>query len=137
AKRIEAAFRREFRVDSEFEGQVSLRFRKEKSLLEALFADRDRFPTHLGWAQDFADAFKEKLALHAAEFRSLARQGRLSTSLESISASLAHMHVNRMMLSNPREHELIIHALLHRLCRGRLARRKGKPVSGGVMVTVE
>jgi len=124
AKRTEAAFRREFRVDEGFEGQVSQRFRKERPVLEALFADRDRFPEHLRWALDIADAFKTKLAPLAAEFRSLARQERLSGSLQGISASLAHMHVNRMMLSNPREHELIIHAFLHRICRGRLARRK-------------
>jgi len=124
AKRTEAAFRREFRVDAAFEGQLSQRFRKERSLLEALFADPDRFPDHLRWAQDIVEAFKSKLSPWAAEFRALARQGRLSDSLEDISASLAHMHVNRMMLSNPREHELIIHAFLHRICRGRLARRK-------------
>ncbi len=129
AKRTEAAFRREFRVDAEFEGQLSQRFRKEKSLLEALIADRDRFPDHLRWAQDIAHAFKGMLSPLATEFRSLARQDRLSVSLEDISASLAHMHVNRMMLSNPREHELIIHAFLHRICRGRLARRKESPVS--------
>ena len=133
AKRIEAAFRREFRVDAGFEAQLSQRFRKERSLLEALFADRDRFPDHLRWAQDIADAFKAKLSPRAAEFRSLARQDRLSASLEDISASLAHMHVNRMVLSNPREHELIIHAFLHRICRGRLARRKEGPVSGAAI----
>jgi len=127
AKRIEAALRREFRVDAEFEAQISRRFRKERSLLEALFADRDRFPDHLRWAQDIVDAFKAKLSPRAAEFRSLARQDRLSASLEDISASLAHMHVNRMMLSNPREHELIIHAFLHRICRGRLAREHTGP----------
>jgi lantibiotic biosynthesis protein len=129
AKRIEAAFRREFRVDADFEGQLSRRFRKERPLLEALFTDRDRFPNHLRWAQHIADAFKGRLSPLAAEFRSLARQSRLSASLEDISASLAHMHVNRMMLSNPREHELILHAFLHRICRGRLARRKQSPVS--------
>jgi thiopeptide-type bacteriocin biosynthesis protein len=126
AKRIEAGLRREFRVDAGFEGQLSQRFRKERSLLEGLFADCDRFPNHLRWARDIAEAFKSKLSPWAAEFRSLARQDRLSASLEDISASLAHMHVNRMMLSNPREHELIIHAFLHRICRGRLARRKDR-----------
>ena len=134
AKRTEFAFRREFRVDAGFEGQISQRFRKERSLLEALFADRDRWPNHLRWAQDIADAFKDRLAPLAAEFRSLARQGRLSASLQDISASLAHMHVNRMMLSNPREHELIIHAFLQRICRGRLARRKVSPISGAASV---
>jgi len=129
AKRIEAAFRREFRVDAAFEAQLSQRFRLERSSLEALFADRDRFPDHLRWAQDIVDAFKAKLSPRGAEFRSLARQDRLSTSLEDLSASLAHMHVNRMMLSNPREHELIIHAFLHRICRGRLARRNESPAS--------
>ena len=79
------------------------------------------------------DAFKAKLSPQAAEFRSLARQDRLSASLEDLSASLAHMHVNRMMLSNPREHELIIHAFLHRICRGRLARRNESPVSVAAM----
>jgi len=127
AKRIEAAFRREFRVDEGFEGQLSQRFRKERSLLEALVTDGGRFPDHLGWAQEITDAFKGMLSPLATEFRSLARQDRLSASLEEISVSLAHMHVNRMMLSNPREHELIIHAFLHRICRGRLARRKVGP----------
>jgi len=51
AKRTEAAFRREFGIDEGFEGQLSQRFRKERSVLEALFADRDRFPDHLRWAQ--------------------------------------------------------------------------------------
>jgi len=133
AKRIEAAFRREFRIDAGFEAQISQRFRKERPFLEALFADRDRFPDHLRWAQDSVDAFKAKLSPQAAEFRSLARQDRLSASLEDLSASLAHMHVNRMMLSNPREHELIIHAFLHRICRGRLARRNESPVSVAAM----
>jgi thiopeptide-type bacteriocin biosynthesis protein len=133
AKRTEAAFRREFRVDAGFEGQISQRFRRERPLLEALFADRERFPDHLRWALDIVDAFSGKLAPLAAKFRSLARQDRLSGTLEDISASLAHMHVNRMMLSNPREHELIIHAFLHRICRGRLARRKKNPVSGDAM----
>jgi lantibiotic biosynthesis protein len=129
AKRIEAAFRREFRVDADFEGQLSQRFRKERSLLEALFAGRDRIPDPVRWAEDIAGAFKERLSPLAAEFRSLARQSRLSASLEDISASVTHMHVNRMMLSNPREHELIIHAFLHRILRGRLARRKEREVS--------
>jgi thiopeptide-type bacteriocin biosynthesis protein len=129
AKRIEAGFRREFRIDAGFEGQLSQRFRKERSSLEALFADRDRFPHQLRWAQPIAEAFRSKLSPWAAAFRSLARQDRLSVSLEDISASLAHMHVNRMMLSNPREHELIIHAFLHRICRGRIARMKRSPVA--------
>jgi thiopeptide-type bacteriocin biosynthesis protein len=133
AKRTEAAFRSEFRIDAGFEGQLSQRFRKERSLLEPLFADRDRFPDHLRWAQDIADAFKGMLSPWAAEFRSLARQNRLSASLEDISASLAHMHVNRMMLSNPREHELIIHAFLHRICRARLARRNESSVAGAAI----
>jgi len=123
AKCIDAAFRREFRVDARFEGQVSQRFRKEKPLLEALFGIRDRFPEQLRWAQDGMDAFKRRYSPCAAQFRSLAQQDRLTTSLEDLGVSLAHMHVNRMMLSNPREHELIIHGFLHRTCRGRLARR--------------
>jgi thiopeptide-type bacteriocin biosynthesis protein len=127
AKRIEARFRREFGMDASFEGQLSQRFRKERPLLEALFSDDDRFPERLRWTQTFADAFKVKLSRLATEFKSLARQDRLSASLEDISGSLVHMHVNRMMLSNPREHELIIHALLHRICRGRLARRSHPP----------
>ena len=129
AKRTEAAFRREFRIDARFEGQLSQRFRRERSVLEPLLAGRDRYPDHLRWARAIAEAFKGKLSPWAAEFRSLARQNRLSASLEDISASLAHMHVNRMMLSNPREHELIIHAFLHRICRARLARRNESSVA--------
>jgi hypothetical protein len=34
-----------------------------------------------------------------------------------------------MMLSNPREHELIIHAFLHRLCRSRIGRQRRDAVA--------
>jgi thiopeptide-type bacteriocin biosynthesis protein len=123
AKRTEAAFRREFSVGAEFEGQLSQRFRKERAALEAVFEEGDRFPDDLRWTQYAVATFQNKLAPLADQFRSLADQGRLSASLEDISASLVHMHVNRMMLANPREHELIIYAFLHRVWRGRIARR--------------
>jgi lantibiotic biosynthesis dehydratase-like protein len=44
----------------------------------------------------------------------------------SIVRALAHMHVNRLVRSRPREHEAVIYDLLHRLHE---TRRHSSPIS--------
>ena len=122
AKDVEQAFRREFMVGDDFEAQLSQRYRQERAVLESLFGDG--FAPDLRWAEPIVVAFRHKLGPVAARLMDLAQRNMLTSSLVDIGCSLTHMHLNRMMLSNAREHELIVHAFLHRIYRGRMARGK-------------
>jgi thiopeptide-type bacteriocin biosynthesis protein len=117
SKATERSFGREFRVESEFEAQLSRRFRAERSRLMSMFDAPERWAPELRWTLPAVDTLRARLAAMSAQLTELARDDRLATSLESICGSLTHMHLNRMMLANPREHELIVHAFLHRIHR--------------------
>jgi len=125
AERSERAFRAEFRVDKHFEADLSRRYRTERALVEEIAGESALLPAQLKWAQLGVAKFVDRLGPLAAWFRDRARHQPLTNSLASIAASLAHMHVNRMMLANPREHEMIAYAFLNRAYRSRRARGSG------------
>ncbi len=56
--------------------------------------------------------------------RDLHARGRLTASLEDLAASLGHMHVNRVLRSAQRAHEMVLYDLLDRLYLSRAARRR-------------
>ena len=82
-------------------------------------------PEPLDWARSVVSRFRFRLEPLAAWFTAQAAQKRLAEPLPGIVASLAHMHVNRMMLANPREHEMIVYAFLNRAYRSQIARSGG------------
>jgi thiopeptide-type bacteriocin biosynthesis protein len=122
AERSERAFRAEFRVDKDFDADLSRRYRTERALVEEIAGESVLLPSRLGWAQQPVAKFVDRLGPLAAWFGERAQRKSLTKSMGSIAASLAHMHVNRMMLANPREHEMIAYAFLSRAYRSRLAR---------------
>jgi len=122
AERCERAFRAEFRVEKDFEADLSRRYRAERALLEEIAGESSQLPARLAWAQQAVSRFLDRLAPLAAWFRDRPQNQPLTCPLASIAGSLAHMHVNRMMLANPREHEMIAYAFLNRAYRSRLAR---------------
>jgi class I lanthipeptide synthase len=70
----------------------------------------------------------------AAELRRLAGEGRLTAPVPEIAGSLVHMHVNRMIRSAARAHELVLYDLLARIYESRSARaRSGAPMAGGTL----
>jgi len=121
ARFTDATMRIQFGLGKAFEGQLSRRYRKERRVLESLLDDQAAGPAQLRWVQPPLIAFNARLEQLAARFFELAAGQQLTISLQEIVRSLTHMHVNRMMLSNAREHELIIHASLNRLYQQRLA----------------
>ena len=60
-----------------------------------------------------------------AELARLAAEGRLTTPIPDLAFSFVHMHVNRMIRSAARAHELVIYDLLGRLHESRAARARG------------
>jgi thiopeptide-type bacteriocin biosynthesis protein len=72
----------------------------------------------------------ERIAPLVDELTSLNGAGRLSVPLSELAASHVHMHVNRLLRSAHRAHELVIYDFLARLYRSRAerdARGTGRP----------
>jgi thiopeptide-type bacteriocin biosynthesis protein len=118
----ERSFRAEFRADKEFEGSISRRYRTDRGVLEELCEDGSALPKQFAWAEPALSRFRSRLKPLASWFGTQSAQHKLTAPLPDILRSLAHMHINRMMLANPREHEMIVYGFLNRIYRSRLAR---------------
>lgn len=119
-------FSREFGGGKGLRVQLDQKFRKEGRSLGPLLdpAGDD--------ASDFAPALavlrrrSERLAPLCAELRQRFAAGRLNQSIADLAPSFIHMHINRMIRSAARAHELVLYDFLYQLHESRAARaRKG------------
>ncbi|TMQ18202.1 MAG: Lanthionine biosynthesis protein LanB [Deltaproteobacteria bacterium] len=125
-RRTRDAFAREHRVDASIPFQRALgdKYRKERIALDALLdrardADSDLAPG--------LERLAERSAANApivAELRDAEQRGALSGSIIDLAPSYVHMHVNRMIRSAQRAHEVVLYDLLVRLYESRVARAK-------------
>lgn len=121
-------FFREFRGGKGLRVQLDLRFRSDfKQLLPLLDEANDE-------ASDLAPALavlrrrSERLAPVFAELKVLEEEGKLLGSRADLVSSYVHMHVNRMIRSAARAHELVLYdfvGLLHQSKRARERKQKG------------
>ena len=125
-RRIRDSFAREHRVDGAvmFQRGLGDKYRKERGALEGLLdrardADSDFQPGFERFAQRSADN-----APIIAELRALEQRGALTSSLVDLAPSYIHMHVNRIIRSAQRAHELVLYDLLVRLYESKVARAK-------------
>jgi thiopeptide-type bacteriocin biosynthesis protein len=125
-RRTRDAFAREHRVEASvgFQRGLGDKYRKERGALEALLdrardADSDLLPGLERLAQRSAGNAPIVAALRAAEQR-----GALTVPLVELAPSYIHMHVNRLIRSAQRAHELVLYDLLARLYESRLARAR-------------
>jgi thiopeptide-type bacteriocin biosynthesis protein len=123
ARRRRDGFFSEFPGAARLPKQLGQRFREERADLETLlWGDASDH-----WlAPGLAALHDRSLALRPIghRLRELAGDRRLDVSVDSWTASVAHMHANRLLRSSARAQELVIHDLLDRLYRGRLARAR-------------
>ncbi|WP_205507600.1 thiopeptide-type bacteriocin biosynthesis protein, partial [Myxococcus vastator] len=117
-------FGAEFHVDARFEDQLSQRFRQERRELEQLLAltPSDAGPWKAGL--DILAQRSQRLRPIAEQLHAAEREGRLTLSVAGLAQSFLHMHANRMLASDHRAQELILHDFLARLYRSRLARAR-------------
>lgn len=116
-------FQREFKVDALGKKHLSDKFRAERSKLELMFEDS---PDQNGKSQFVLQVLERRsIKVRAAHHRlqSLAAQGKLEADLIDLAASFSHMHVNRLMRSSQRAHELVLYDLLFHIYDGRVARK--------------
>jgi thiopeptide-type bacteriocin biosynthesis protein len=128
ARRAREGFGREFRIDGNFRGRVSRRYRAERARLEALLDPGEHPPAPLAAAG--LEALRRRslqLAPVTAELRRLGEAGRLTTTMADIAMSYAHMHANRLLRSAQRAQELVLYELLDRAYSSQAGRRAVLP----------
>src|SRR5215217_3652376 len=109
ARRAREGFGREFRIDGNFRGQVSQRYRAQRRHLEALLDPAHDAPPPLAAGLVALRRRSLQLAPAAAELRRLEQAGRLSVTVPDIAMAYAHMHANRLLRSAQRAQELVLY----------------------------
>jgi lantibiotic biosynthesis protein len=125
-RRARDAFAQEHRVDSSvgFQRGLGDKYRKERTALEALL-DRTRdADSELSPGLERLAARSVASAPITAELRAAEQRGQLTVPLVELAPSYIHMHVNRLIRSAQRAHELVLYDLLVRLYESRVARAK-------------
>jgi lantibiotic biosynthesis protein len=116
ARRMRDGYAAEFRADALLKRQIGERYRAERKSLEPLIED--------GAGPDALRRRSDAIRPAVERLRALDAAGRLTTSFEDLATSLGHMHVNRLLRSAQRAHEMVLYDLLDRLYMARAARRR-------------
>jgi len=128
--RLADSFRREHASDAALAKglrlQLDQKFRAERQSLEALLDPARAAAGNLAPGVEVLAERSRRNAPLVAELRRLAEAGQLTSSIPDLAGSYVHMHVNRMIRSAARAHELILYDLLARLHRSRTARARGR-----------
>ncbi|HEX4962391.1 MAG TPA: lantibiotic dehydratase [Thermoanaerobaculia bacterium] len=130
-KGMKESFGREFGGGKPQRVQLDQRFRKEGRSLVPLLDPAADETSEMAPALAVLHRRSERLAPVCAELRERAAAGRLNQSVADLAPSFIHMHVNRMIRSAARAHELVLYDFLFQLHESRAARaRKGnKPAA--------
>jgi len=124
-KSLREAFAREFGGAKELRVELDRKFRAERKSLEALLDPANDAASSLAPALAVLDRRRRELAPVIAELQRLQAAGRLTATVAEMASSFVHLHVNRMIRSSQRAHELAIYDLLYQLYESRAARERG------------
>jgi class I lanthipeptide synthase len=123
AARLRKGYGAEFRSGKNLHIQMGARFRKERGDLERLLDPEMTADHPLRPAIDPLRERSARLAPLVSELRALQAAGRLAVPFNDLAASHVHLHVNRLLRSAHRPHELVLYDFLERLYESRAARR--------------
>src|SRR6202035_578291 len=105
--------------------ELDRKSRAERKSLEALLDPANDAASSLAPALAVLDRRRRELAPVIAELQRLQAAGRLTATVAEMASSFVHLHVNRMIRSSQRAHELAIYDLLYQLYESRAARERG------------
>lgn len=120
-------FAQEFEVGKPLRVQLDRKFREARPEFAGLLAPEwsEEHPLSPGF--EIFRQRSEQLAPIAAELRGREAAGELTATLAEMAPSYVHMHVNRLIRSAARAHELVLYDLLYQEYAARAAReRKGR-----------
>jgi thiopeptide-type bacteriocin biosynthesis protein len=111
----------EFHAGQSLEHVIAQKYRDDRQCLEAMINSRLTDEVVPSGCRDIIDERSQRLAPLGSQLRSLADAGDLRVGLSSLVADYIHLHVNRMLRSAGRRHELVLYAFLERLYASRRA----------------
>lgn len=120
--RAAEGFSAEVGMDTAFHKRLGEKFRAHRAEIATLLDRPDDHPLAPALAS-FA-ARSTWIRPIGEQLRALAAAGRLLEPVEELAHSYLHMHVNRMIRSVPRPHEVVLYDLLRRHYEGVVARRR-------------
>jgi thiopeptide-type bacteriocin biosynthesis protein len=121
-KKVRTEFAKEFRIDSRFKDQLSERFRKERKSLGTLLDSAQNANNALAPGFEIFRRRSTRLARIVAKLKVLEQAGRMS--MIDVAPNYIHMHVNRLLRSAQRAHEVVLYDFLARLYESQIARDK-------------
>lgn len=125
SERLRNEFASEFRVDPAARRSFGARYRMERESLEAWVASIDALPPDLAGVGEAFSTRSRRVRPVARRLVALARRERLTVPLSELAGSLAHMSMNRLLVSHHRHQEAVLYDFMHRLHdteRARLSR---------------
>lgn len=123
AQRWRDTFQGEFKIDALGKKQLSDKFRAERQKLEAMFEDSSEQKEKYQFAKQALARRSIKVRESLRGLRALAAEGKLEADVVDLAASFSHMHVNRLMCSSQRAHELVLYDFLCQIYDRRVARK--------------
>ncbi len=121
-RRARTSFAREFRADAALQKQIGERFRKEREELAALLDGKPDAEGPIALGLEVLQRRSVAMKRAIAELKANEAAGKLSIPLQELALSHVHMHVNRLLRSAHRAHELVLYEFLARLYDSQLAR---------------
>ncbi|HEX3765390.1 MAG TPA: lantibiotic dehydratase [Kofleriaceae bacterium] len=127
-RRVRDGFAREHRVDSSIGFQRGLgdKYRKERTPLAILLDRAHDADSDLGPGLERIAARSVANAPIIAELRAAEQRGQLTSPVLDLVPSYIHMHVNRLIRSAQRAHEVVLYDLVVRLYEAQVARAKSR-----------
>jgi thiopeptide-type bacteriocin biosynthesis protein len=110
--------------------QLDQKFRGERRSLDPLLDPAAAESSPLAPALSLLRQRSQALAPVVAELRRREQAGELIPGVGEIAASFVHMHLNRMIRSAARAHELVLYEFLYQIYRSRAARSRGGKEDG-------
>ena len=107
-KKAGEKFYEEFKIDKTLKRRIDAKYRNHREAIVETLQKNSESATHR----------------IVASIRSLAQQHQLTVEPDYLVGSFIHMHVNRLISSNPRLHELVMYDFLSRYYRSEIAKNK-------------
>jgi thiopeptide-type bacteriocin biosynthesis protein len=129
-EKLRDSFAREFQVNAYSRRQLGDRYRSQRAALEHALGRSAPVEPPFELAYEAFDERSPRVQQAVERLRLLAKSGALAVEIQELAGSYAHLHINRLLRSSQRAHELVLYDFLFRLYDGQLARaRAPKPVA--------
>lgn len=123
-ERLRTAWNLEFKVTAGTKKQLAEKFRGERKKLEALLECSSKDSPVLSLAGPIFESRTSRVVPAIHNLHALAEAGLLHADISDLVTSYVHMHINRLIRSSARLHELVLYDFLLNLYDGMVARER-------------